>query len=72
MRILIKEKMDRQLAGQSTYTPVMSIQEGYGNNKMTMSYDIQNMLDNKIDLDWVVVIDTEDQIIEIELSMDKL
>ena len=29
--------------------PFMSIQEGYGNNKRTVSFDTQNMLHNKID-----------------------
>ena len=32
-RILTEEKIDRQPASQSTSTPFMSIQEGYGNNK---------------------------------------
>ena len=27
----------------------MSIQEGYGNNKRTASFDMQDMLDNQID-----------------------
>ena len=48
-RILSKEKIDMQLSGQSTFIPFMSIQEGYGNNKRTMSFEIQDMLDNKID-----------------------
>ena len=49
-RLLTKEKVDRQLAGQSTSTLFMSIQEGYGNNKRTLlSFDTQAMLDNKVD-----------------------
>ena len=42
--------MDRQLPGQSNCTPFISIQEGYGNNnKITMSFDTQDILDTKID-----------------------
>ena len=48
-RILTKEKIDRKLAGQSTATPFMSMQEGSSNNKRTISFDTQDMLDNKID-----------------------
>ena len=48
-RILTKEKVDRQLAVQSTTTPYMSIQEVYGNNKRTVSFDTQYMIDNKVD-----------------------
>ena len=48
-RILTKERKDRQLAGGLTSAPFMSVQEGYGNNKRTVSFDIQGMLDNKID-----------------------
>ena len=29
-RILTKEKIDRQLAGQTSWTPFMSIKEGFG------------------------------------------
>ena len=115
-RILTKEKIDSQLAGQSTSTPFMNIQEGSGNNKKIVSFDMQDMLDNKIDkltsmmskfstqgsnqnrpfkpkiyqereekveiiimtevgnrivLDQLVVIGIEDQIIEIDLSINK-
>ena len=49
-RILTKEMIDRKLAGQSTSTPFMSIQEDYSNsNKRTVSSDTKDMLDNKID-----------------------
>ena len=48
-RILTKEKIDRQLTGQSTSTAVLSIQVGYSSNKSSMSFNTQDMLDNKID-----------------------
>ena len=49
-RILTKEQIDRQLAGQSTTTPFMCIQEGYSsNNEKTVAFDTQDVLDNKID-----------------------
>ena len=34
-RILTKEKIDRQLAGQSSSTPFMSIKDSYNNKKVT-------------------------------------
>ena len=36
-----------QLVGQSTSTPFMSGQEGYYNNEWTVSFDTQDVLDNK-------------------------
>ena len=45
-RILTKEEIDRQLSGQSSLTPFMSIREGY-NNKVT--FDMHDSLDKKID-----------------------
>ena len=46
-RILTKEKIDRQLAGQSSLTPFMSIKDGYNIKKVT--FDMQDSLDDKID-----------------------
>ena len=46
-RILIKEKIDRQLAGLSSLTPFMNIKDRYIINKVT--FDIQDSLDEKID-----------------------
>ena len=34
-RILTKEKIDRQLAGQSSSTPFMSMKDGYVNKRVT-------------------------------------
>ena len=48
-RILIKEKLDRQLVGQSSSTPFMNIQEGYNNNKKTVLFDTRERIDIKID-----------------------
>ena len=45
-RILTKEKIDRQLAGQSLSTPFMSIKDSY-NKKVT--FDTQDGLEDKID-----------------------
>ena len=44
-RILTKEKIDRQLAGQSSSTPFMSIED---NNKR-VKFDMQDGLEEKID-----------------------
>ena len=46
-RILTKEKIDRQLAGQSSLTPFMNIKDGYNSKKVT--FDMQVRLDDKID-----------------------
>ena len=46
-RILTKEKIDRQLAGQSSTTPFMSITDIYNNKKVT--FDMQNGLEDKIE-----------------------
>ena len=46
-RILTKEKIDRQLAGQSSLTPLMSTKDGYNSKKVT--FDMQDRLDDKID-----------------------
>ena len=45
-RILTKEKIDRQLAGQSSYTPFMSVNDSY--NKR-VSFNTQDGLEDKID-----------------------
>ena len=45
-RILTKEKIDRQLAGQSSSTPFMSIQDIY-NRRVT--FDKQGGLEDKTD-----------------------
>ena len=45
-RILTKEKIDKQLAGQSSSTPVMRIKDGYNGKKVTL--DMQDSLDDKI------------------------
>ena len=46
-RILTKEKRDRQLAGQSSSTPFMSIRDSYNNNKVT--FETQDGSEDKID-----------------------
>ena len=45
-RILTKEKIDRQLAGQSSSTPFMSIKDSYNSKKVT--FDMQDRLEDKI------------------------
>ena len=45
-RILTKEKIDRQLAAQSSSTPFMSIKDGYNSKKVT--FEMQDSLDDKI------------------------
>ena len=47
-RILTK-KIDKQLIGQSTSILIVSLLEGYGNSKRTVSLNTQDILDNKID-----------------------
>ena len=47
-RILTKEKIDRQLAGQSSLTPFLNIRDGY-NSKKVIIFDTQDRLDDKID-----------------------
>ena len=46
-RILTKEKIDRQLAGQSSSTPFMNIKDRYISKKVT--FDTQDSLEEKID-----------------------
>ena len=46
-RILMKEKIDRQLAGQSSSTPLISITESYNNKKV--KFNMQEGLEDKID-----------------------
>ena len=46
-RIITEEKIDRQLAGQSSSTPFMNIKDGYNSKKVT--FDMQDRLDDKID-----------------------
>ena len=45
--ILTKEKIDRQLAGQSSSTPFMNIRDGYVRKKVT--FDTQDGLEEKVD-----------------------
>ena len=45
-RLLTKEKIDRQLAGQSTSTPFMSIKDNYVNKRVT--FDTKDGLQEKI------------------------
>ena len=47
-RILTTEKIDRQLAGQSSSAPFMSIKDGYSSKRVT--FDMQDNLDDKIDM----------------------
>ena len=47
-RILTKEKIDRQLAGQSTLIPFIKVRDG-DHNKQAVTFDIQDRLDSKID-----------------------
>ena len=47
-RILTREKIDRQLAGQSSSTPFMNIRDRY-NSKKVVTFDTQDQLDDKID-----------------------
>ena len=46
-RILSKEKIERQLAGQSSLTPFMNIKDGYNSRKVT--FDTHDNLHDKID-----------------------
>ena len=46
--MLTKEKIDRQLVGQSFSTPFMNIRDGY-NSKKVATFDMQNRLDGKLD-----------------------
>ena len=46
-RILTKEKKGRQLAGQSSSTPFMSMKDSYANNKK-VTFHTQNGLEEKI------------------------
>ena len=51
-RILTKEKIDRQLAGQSSSTPFMSIRDGH---QRRVSFDTKEELGNKIDKLMVII-----------------
>ena len=44
---MTKEKIDRQLAGQSSLIPFMNIKDGYISKKAT--FDTKDSLDEKID-----------------------
>ena len=46
-RIITKEKIDRQLAGQLSSTPFMSIKDNYNDKRIT--FDMQDGLEEKID-----------------------
>ena len=48
-RIFTKEKIGRQLVGQSSYTLFMNIQDGYNSRKNVVIFDTQDRLDDKID-----------------------
>ena len=39
-RILMKEKIDRQLTGQSSSNPFMSIKDSYNNNKLHLIHEM--------------------------------
>ena len=41
-RILTKEKIDKQLVGQSSSTPFMNIQDGYTSGKKVVTFDTQD------------------------------
>ena len=45
-RILTKEKIDRQLAGQTSLTPFMNIKEGYSKR---VTFDMMVSIEPKID-----------------------
>ena len=45
-RILTKEKIDRQLAGQTSLTPLMNIKEGYSKK---VTFNTMDGLEEKID-----------------------
>ena len=47
--ILTKEKIDRQVAGQSTLMPFMMVRDGY-HNKKAVTFDTHDRLDDKINL----------------------
>ena len=44
----MKEKIDRQLAGQSSSTPFINVRDGY-NSKKVVTFDMQDRLGDKID-----------------------
>ena len=44
-RILMKEKIDRQLAGQTSSTPFMNIKEGFGKK---VTFDTMDSIQQKI------------------------
>ena len=46
-RILTKEKIDRQVAGQSSTIPFMNIKDSYNNKKVT--FNMQDGLEDKIE-----------------------
>ena len=46
-KILTKEKIDRQLAGQTSLTPFMKIKEGYSKK---VTFDIMDGIEQKIDI----------------------
>ena len=47
-RILTKDRVDRQLAGQSTLMPFMKVRDQYYNTK-AVTFNMQDRLDDKID-----------------------
>ena len=48
--ILTKDKIDRQLAGQSSSTLFMDIQDGCNSSKKAVTFDTQDRLDDKLDI----------------------
>ena len=58
--IIMKEKIDKQLVGQSSSTPLMNISGGHTSNKKVVSFDTQDRLDDK------------ECHIEVELSKEKI
>ena len=48
-RILTKEKINRQLAVQSSSTPFVNIWDGYNSGKEIVSFDTKDRLDDKLD-----------------------
>ena len=59
-RILTKEKIDRQLTGQTSLTPFMNIQDNYSKR---MTFDMMDGIEQKIDklMSMMVKLVTEDK-----------
>ena len=48
-RILTKEKIDKQLVGQSSSTPFMTLWDWYNSRKKVVTFDTQDRLDDNLD-----------------------